>query len=560
MSSSGEADFFVVVKEDGTVEKLVDVYHRPVKYQVVMDVSPSGNTSSQYYEKNVFGRHLGGFFVKQVINVKNEERYVVECFDQKKVCGDSVLHIVSVNKDPQYDTILQYLIGLVAMVFFHTRTYRKLFCALCVLPREHFTQQMWPAFSSFIGTRFCDGYTIVRIPTELYIQKDLVINSEFDLLRDEVTHRRRGVCTNAVLIDALRTYAFDETDHGGFLEMGVDNESYDDVTVENGFARMIHRDDRCAIYKDKLTEEQFLVVYMRLPDYLEDQLFHLLADNTLMRDWKQWSESVEMSNANRYSLARRRAVTAFCFCKLLQYANYDSITEADKLSWNAYNSKAVNGLLVCEMRAENDATPMNDFPKTMFFSEAEGLNRVSQPRTASSVPRVVDDAESFVHLMEMSQTPSSAKRPEGKLDLIRMYSENALYTNYNPELFPGLRMSLHEQNARASLFFQGNVIVTGCNTFNIVERMWDLVEQRSKPYLSEVNTIIETDAVAADDSNGEKIAYACDTSAEFTSEHLTHNYTAMNRQIERLYYRDEDRTKDAITSNDDHEVSTSTLA
>ncbi|KAK3262345.1 hypothetical protein CYMTET_28795 [Cymbomonas tetramitiformis] len=90
--------------------------------------------------------------------------------------------------------------------------------------------------------------------------------------------------------------------------------------------------------------------------------------------------------------------------------------------------------------------------------------------------------------------------------------------------------------------------------------MWDLVEQRSKPYLSEVNTIIETDAVAADDSNGEKIAYACDTSAEFTSEHLTHNYTAMNRQIERLYYRDEDRTKDAITSNDDHEVSTSTLA
>eukprot|EP00854_Cymbomonas_tetramitiformis_P017914 gene17914-21329_t len=442
MSSTDEADFLVVVKEDGTIEKLVDVYHRPVKYQVVMDVSPSGNVSSQYYETNVFGRRLGGFFVKQDINVRNEERYVVECFDQKRVCGDSVLHIVSVGKALKYDAILKYLIGLVAMIFYYTRTYHRLFCALCVLPRGHFTQQMWPAFSSFIGTRFCDGYTIVRIPSELHIQNDRIVDNEFDLLRDETTHRRRGICANSVLIDALRTYAFDETDHGGFLEMGVDNESYDDVTVENGFARMIHRDDRVAIYKDEVTGEQYLVVYMRLPDYLEDQLYHLLADNTLMRDWKQWSESVEMSNANRYGLARRRAVTAFCFCKLLQYAKYDSITEADKLNWcaslnymhvtynlllsefnccanskhsnrspcfyrNAYNSKAVNGLHVCEMRPESDATLINDFPRIILFSEAEGSNRASQPRTASSVPRVVDDKETFVHLLEMSQTPMS---------------------------------------------------------------------------------------------------------------------------------------------------------
>eukprot|EP00854_Cymbomonas_tetramitiformis_P017913 gene17913-21328_t len=80
----------------------------------------------------------------------------------------------------------------------------------------------------------------------------------------------------------------------------------------------------------------------------------------------------------------------------------------------------------------------------------------------------------------------------GKLDLNRMYSENALFTNYNPELFPGLRMSLQEQNARASLFFQGNVIVTGCNTFGAVEKMWNVVEERSKPYLNDSSKSVDT--------------------------------------------------------------------
>eukprot|EP00854_Cymbomonas_tetramitiformis_P025745 gene25745-31494_t len=120
---------------------------------------------------------------------------------------------------------------------------------------------------------------------------------------------------------------------------------------------------------------------------------------------------------------------------------------------------------------------------------------------------------------------------KGKVDLMRMFEENGLHTIYNPELFPGLRMSLHKQNARASIFFQGNAIVTGCNNFALVENLWDIVEHRTQPYLKHdtastaENSLVKIEKITS--SNSLKV---------YSSDNLTHNYTAMNRQIERLLY------------------------
>eukprot|EP00854_Cymbomonas_tetramitiformis_P001049 gene1049-1592_t len=121
-----------------------------------------------------------------------------------------------------------------------------------------------------------------------------------------------------------------------------------------------------------------------------------------------------------------------------------------------------------------------------------------------------------------------------------MYKENGLYTIYNPELFPGLRMSLHKMNARASIFFQGNAIVTGCNDFKLVEDLWNIVESRTHPYLQKS---------AHEKMNPSQTHEEDPMSKVYSSDHLTHNYTAMNRQIERLMYCGDMKNEDSRMSD-----------
>ncbi|KAK3289725.1 hypothetical protein CYMTET_2854 [Cymbomonas tetramitiformis] len=112
-----------------------------------------------------------------------------------------------------------------------------------------------------------------------------------------------------------------------------------------------------------------------------------------------------------------------------------------------------------------------------------------------------------------------------QIDILRMSSENGLLTNYDPELFPGLRMSLREQNARASVFFQGNIVVTGCNDFAVLQRTWETVRQRVEPYI--IND--ESDTSPNSRTDAEKAS----TSKPINR---THNASCMQRQIDRLLY------------------------
>eukprot|EP00854_Cymbomonas_tetramitiformis_P009652 gene9652-11436_t len=111
-----------------------------------------------------------------------------------------------------------------------------------------------------------------------------------------------------------------------------------------------------------------------------------------------------------------------------------------------------------------------------------------------------------------------------RVNLIKMSQENSLNINYDPELFPGLRMSLQEQNARACIFFQGNIVVTGCKSFETLARVWSIVQQRIEPYIQQ-SSEIDKEACNSD----------CVFSAK-THNHLSHNATSMSRQLDRLMY------------------------
>eukprot|EP00854_Cymbomonas_tetramitiformis_P000139 gene139-231_t len=119
-----------------------------------------------------------------------------------------------------------------------------------------------------------------------------------------------------------------------------------------------------------------------------------------------------------------------------------------------------------------------------------------------------------------------------RVDLIRMSQENGLNTNYDPELFPGLRMSLQEQNARACIYFQGNIVVTGCKNFETLARVWTIVHKRAEPYIQSLpNT---------NSGLGESNAYT--SSTPFDS--FSHTATSMSRQLDRLTYECEMDTYD----------------
>ncbi|KAK3246099.1 hypothetical protein CYMTET_44320 [Cymbomonas tetramitiformis] len=112
-----------------------------------------------------------------------------------------------------------------------------------------------------------------------------------------------------------------------------------------------------------------------------------------------------------------------------------------------------------------------------------------------------------------------------RVDLLKMAKENGLNTNYDPELFPGLRMSLQEQNARACIFFQGNVVVTGCKNFETLARVWSIVKKRTEPYTQHAVSTKE------DTSPRQDPRFA---PAHF--DHLTHTATSVTRQLDRLTY------------------------
>ncbi|KAK3255112.1 hypothetical protein CYMTET_35739 [Cymbomonas tetramitiformis] len=113
---------------------------------------------------------------------------------------------------------------------------------------------------------------------------------------------------------------------------------------------------------------------------------------------------------------------------------------------------------------------------------------------------------------------------KGRIDILRMSMENGLVTNYDPELFPGLRMSLREQNARASVFFQGNIVVTGCNDFAALQRTWETVKQRVEPYLTRDRSDASPNRSDIEDASTTK------------PKNCTHNASCMQRQIDRLLY------------------------
>ncbi|KAK3243549.1 hypothetical protein CYMTET_37610 [Cymbomonas tetramitiformis] len=99
------------------------------------------------------------------------------------------------------------------------------------------------------------------------------------------------------------------------------------------------------------------------------------------------------------------------------------------------------------------------------------------------------------------------------IDIDKFAKDNAISAQYNPELFPGLRVSLScDNNTRATVFYQGNVIITGCRTTQTVATAWQEIKARLEPYRVERHA--------------------------HTSNTLTHANNAVRRQIDRIMYED----------------------
>eukprot|EP00854_Cymbomonas_tetramitiformis_P018807 gene18807-22470_t len=109
-----------------------------------------------------------------------------------------------------------------------------------------------------------------------------------------------------------------------------------------------------------------------------------------------------------------------------------------------------------------------------------------------------------------------------RVDLHRLSSDQPLHTVYNPELFPGLRWTLYNPHTRASVFYQGNVIITGCNGVEEMRACWDNLHRRIAPYLRHRTALRE-------DENAKQPRRADD---------LTHREATGMRQVDRLLYLD----------------------
>jgi len=277
---------------------------------------------------------------------------------------------------------------------------------------------------------------VIKIPKDVDMSKCHISDSARAILRDSDTHIKCGVCEDAILLDSLRAYAFDEYDHLGFLVPKAQIDTYDDISVENGKARMLHDEDYCAVYVNETTKRHYLVIYMRFPDYLEDQLYHLLVDNVHSRDWNTWAESREFANVLRYAVSRRRAVAIYCLRELLTMSSTFSDVQNTKVSArdilhvtyntlrleyntcvdarhtirnacfykNTYNTKTTDGVYFCELDGDPEmsdsiAKVAHRSPATRILcTEPDARMSINRSKTCSGMPRVVASISQYVRL------------------------------------------------------------------------------------------------------------------------------------------------------------------
>jgi len=58
-----------------------------------------------------------------------------------------------------------------------------------------------------------------------------------------------------------------------------------------------------------------------------------------------------------------------------------------------------------------------------------------------------------------------------------------LDTQYEPELFPGLRMNINEPRMKALVFLKGRVVLTGAKSRADIVKAWAVIEAAIVPYL-----------------------------------------------------------------------------
>lgn len=434
---NSEEPFLVVVNSAGTFVELRDPFHRQRPYKVVMQLSDEGKTVSEYHELSIFDRDLAGFFVRKSVPVERDEvfRYSVESFVNGASVGDvSVLFVyLSKEEDPDLRVVLPYITDLSSFCALTYHREKKTICAVCVFPEDCLSKQLWPRVTSCMGCAYADGYTTIRLPTIPGVDWSAVdVSPKIGLLRSCASHKLRGICSDSALVDALKAYVYDETDHMGFLTMRNAGDTYNDLSVEEGDVRMIREEDFCAIYADDSRSNFFLVLYMRLPDATEDQLYHLLMDNAVARDWNTWARSDEIGNAKVYSEARRKAAASYCFRMLLQSDVFQRFSETDKCKWcsdlpyrsvcynvllaesncftnskktirqvcfykNSYNMSFSSGYVMCELMNTSRETT---FPRLMMCDDAVPL--VAKKSTfATAIPRYIDDETTFHSFIDL---------------------------------------------------------------------------------------------------------------------------------------------------------------
>ncbi|KAK3255113.1 hypothetical protein CYMTET_35740 [Cymbomonas tetramitiformis] len=313
----------VVVNPQGEILKIVNCYHQSYPWEAVELVEENIDTLFvEMPSKRPGAQIVAGYFAQLVDRSSDDHMFVVEFLEGSKPRllsrGDIIVQLV-LQTTHHADTprqLLPYLVPGTNLIV-QSVCPRRL-CGTYVFPKPDDASVFVDCTNGpSLCRRLLDGYSVIRLPAGGVSWIRTVQETDWSILRRTSDHVTRGVCRDDEAIRGLEKYAVDPLDHMGFLVRNTESVSLDNTTVENGGARMVRHQDFCALYRCPVEDAYFLVVYMCIPDYLEDQLFHLLIDNHHRRSCKEWALSEEISEAVKYSQVRRAAVLTHCLLQLL---------------------------------------------------------------------------------------------------------------------------------------------------------------------------------------------------------------------------------------------------
>ena len=163
-------------------------------------------------------------------------------------------------------------------------------------------------------------------------------------------------------------------------------------------------------------------------------------------------------------------------------ANFGCRVDLVTLAWKYSGKYAPKSFAACQVRIQYPKTTALIFASGKIVcagARSESLSRMALYVYARMVGKIHPTAR--IRGVKVQNIVASGFL-ENKMNLTNLYKENYSTVQYDPDIFPGARITLALHGMHATVFLSGKVILSGAKTRGDIHEAWDRMYDMCKPH------------------------------------------------------------------------------